>query len=785
MAGSGAAGFSGDGGPAPLATLDDPSGVAVDSAGDLFFSDTRNNRVREVASGSHTISTVAGTGTAGASGDGGPATSAELSGPLGVALDAAGDVFIADQGNNRVRVVRGGTISTYAGTGSPAFSGDYGPAANAALNFPAALTVDARGDLLIADQGNSRIRLVRASDQTIHTIAGTGGIGYNGDHQSALTATLWNPEGVAADSAGDVFVGDSSNERIRKIDAAGTITTVAGTGSTGYAGDGAAATGAQLNGPAGVAIDAEGDLFIGDVGNHRVREVYAGSAAIVTIAGSGTAGDGGDGGDPTRATLSFPYALVLDSASNLVVADVDAQRIRTVSPGLFRQAPGFFQPVGTNALRGAGSAAAFPVVGSLSSLYNQSSIWGCSVAPADGRSCDPDSDGPSTDTLDNYSRNEVDSGAALDSSTAIAQLCGAASSGGLPVDVAFTGRPAAAGDYAGRCTGSNLISLPFAADSVAPLVFDQAGASPVAGATICSSAPCGANEQIGPVAAGWRPGNPLGGPYSGRPLTDLTTVGASSVASRIYCTSNAAPVTDWGQLTDTSAVVGNGVPIGVPIVIPKVDPSSDSHSTWTAVVGCDVNARNSDGQTVPADATPLLATVAALDYPSSTTIDVVHRSNQIAETLYFASNGAITWRPHLGTVAVPSAASTTTIAATALSVDGITPSPACDYASNACYDNGGAAVTKIATAHGLYAVVRADNLRASVAGFLNWVCGSSASDHGLDRSTGRSYAAEVTTTLSTTFALPQQPCLTTAIDPFVEAGQVPPSGGAAVVDPNS
>jgi len=272
VAGTGSYGYSGDGGPATDAQLRYPGGVAIDSAGNLYLADTNNHRIRKVNTGG-TITTIAGTGEAGYSGDGGAATSAKLYQPRGIAIDSADNLYIADYYNNRIRKVNtGGTITTVAGTGTAGYSGDGGAATSAKLYYPYDVAIDSSGNLYIADTFNHRIRKVNTGG-TITTVAGTGSYGYSGDGGAATSAKLYYPRGVATDSAGSFYIADNLNHRIRKVNTGGTITTVAGTGSAGYSGDGGAATDAKLNNPYGVAIDSAGNLYIADKENHRIRFV--------------------------------------------------------------------------------------------------------------------------------------------------------------------------------------------------------------------------------------------------------------------------------------------------------------------------------------------------------------------------------------------------------------------------------------------------------------------------------------------------------------------------------
>src|SRR5437762_305100 len=333
----GVCGFAGDGGAATAAQLNSPMDVALDSTGNLFIADAYNFRIRQVGATSHKMSTLAGNGTASFGGDGGAATVAELSFPADVVLGGSGDLFVVDQGNCVIRKVGAvtGTISTVAGTGGTCdFAGDGGPATAAALSFPAGAAFDGAGDLIIADQSNCVIRKVNMTTGTISTVAGTGGAcGFAGDGGPAAAAELYLPAGVALDVAGNLFIADQDNFVIRRVDAmTHQISTVAGTpGISGFAGDGGPATAAELSTTTGVALDGAGNLFIADTGNCVIRKVVAATGAISTVAGIGGAcGFAGDGGAATAAELNLPFDVVLDGAGDLFIADSGNCVIRKV-----------------------------------------------------------------------------------------------------------------------------------------------------------------------------------------------------------------------------------------------------------------------------------------------------------------------------------------------------------------------------------------------------------------------------------------------------------------------
>jgi sugar lactone lactonase YvrE len=285
IAGTGIQGFSGDNGPATAADLDSPQGLAVDTSNRLYLSDTHNHRIRRVDLATNIITTIAGTGVAGYSGDNSPAATASLSLPTALALDTSGNLFVADTGNHRIRRIdTSGTITTIAGDGTQGFSGDNGPATQASIDSPTGLAVT-RSVLYLVDTHNHRVRRIDLSTNTIATIAGTGALGFSGDNALASSAALALPHGVSADASGNLYLADTANHRIRRIDAAtGAITTVAGDGTQNFSGDQGPAIAASLNLPRSVALSPAQLLTLTDTGNQRIRQVDA-AAQIHTIAG--------------------------------------------------------------------------------------------------------------------------------------------------------------------------------------------------------------------------------------------------------------------------------------------------------------------------------------------------------------------------------------------------------------------------------------------------------------------------------------------------------------------
>ncbi len=330
IAGNGTQGYSGDGGPATSAELT-ASQVALDASGNVYFAD--DNQIRKITAGTGIITTIAGNGTTGYSGDGGPATSAALFEPAGVAVDDSGNVYIADYENQRIRKVTASTgiITTIAGTGTAGYSGDGGATTSAALNGPLGVAVDASGNVYIADYSNQRIRKVTAGAGIITTIAGTGTAGYSGDGSAATLAELYGPTGVAVDALGNIYIIDLY-DRIRKVTVStGIITTIAGTGTGGYSGDGGPATSAEFYDPSGVAVDASGNVYFADDSNRVIRKITASTGVITTIAGTGTWGYSGDGGPATSAELKFPSGVAVDASGNVYFADAWNNRIRKLS----------------------------------------------------------------------------------------------------------------------------------------------------------------------------------------------------------------------------------------------------------------------------------------------------------------------------------------------------------------------------------------------------------------------------------------------------------------------
>lgn len=334
LAGTGQSGSSGDGGASTAATVAYPQGVATDALGNVYIADTGNHKIRKIATDG-VISTFAGTGVAGYAGDGGLATSATLNQPTTVWVDHAGVAFVADTFNYRIRAIgTTGTISTVAGNGTGGFSGDGGSATSASINMVYGVTGDVAGNLYLTEYNGHRVRKVSLSpsgSRTITTIAGTGTSGYSGDGGAALSAQLMGPEGITLDSEGRVVIADTGNNRVRRIALDGTIRTIAGTGVGGFSGDGGPATAAQLIYPYGLVFDALGNLFIADRYNGRVRKVDE-AGIISTVVGNGSFTGSGDGGSATQAGLGMLTGLGLGPDGVLYIPIFSESKVRKVTP---------------------------------------------------------------------------------------------------------------------------------------------------------------------------------------------------------------------------------------------------------------------------------------------------------------------------------------------------------------------------------------------------------------------------------------------------------------------
>ncbi len=329
VAGTGIAGYSGDGGEAENCRLNEPHDIYKDSWGNLYIADTKNHRIRRVSAFSGNIYTVAGTGDAGDTGDGGDADEAELDEPYGVLRDSSFTVYIADTRNHKIRRVNiYGNISTFVGGEG---DGDGGAATLARLDQPHGIFKDTSGNLYIADTRHHKIRKVDTSG-TITPVAGTGNAGNAGNEGDAATDVELNePRGVFKDGSGNLYIADTQNHKIRKVDVSGTITTVAGTGNAGNAGnEGDPAIAVELNEPRGIFKDGSGNLYIADTKNYKIRKVDA-SGTITTVAGTGDSGDDGDGGPATAARLKLPGDIFVDTNGNIFIVDLDASRIKVVN----------------------------------------------------------------------------------------------------------------------------------------------------------------------------------------------------------------------------------------------------------------------------------------------------------------------------------------------------------------------------------------------------------------------------------------------------------------------
>lgn len=345
VAGTGKSGFSGDGGPAAQALLKLPAGLHFDKQGNLYIADRENHRVRKVDT-QGVITTVAGNGTAGFSGDGGPATQASLNLPAGVVTDSKGNLYISDRSNNRVRRVdTKGIIQTWAGNGNEGYYNDNGPAVQATLDKPFGLAMDDKNNLYIADRGNNRVRKVTPNG-IITTYGGDGGFYFIGDNGPAYKASLAGPTGVALDSKGNLYIADNYNNRVRMIDTLGMIRTVAGTGTQEYNGDSEVARETNLSKVFAVAVDQQDNLIVVDRSHYRIRRIDPQGSKVETIAGNGVKMFAGDGGPATGARLNFPHGIVVDDKDNVIFSDKAHFRIRKITPD------GIITTIAGNGIRG-------------------------------------------------------------------------------------------------------------------------------------------------------------------------------------------------------------------------------------------------------------------------------------------------------------------------------------------------------------------------------------------------------------------------------------------------
>ena len=334
VAGNLTPGYSGDGGLAIGALLNDPQSVCADNSGNIYFTELRNGIVRKINSTTGIITTVAGTGLPGYSDGGGVATMAQLKNPNGLCVDASGNLYVADGSNHRIRkiILATGLITTVAGTGTGDYTGDGGSATNATLYIPTGIALDNANNLYVSEYGNNVVRKISLSSGIITTIAGTGTSGYSGDGGPATNAKFFGPQGIFVDRNNDIYITDQLNYRVRKITAlTGIISTIAGTGTYGSSGDGGLATGAQVSLLSDLFVDSFFNIYLAEPTNNKIRKIDGSTGLITAIAGTGTQGASGDGGPATAAEMWAPTGLCKSHSGDIYIAESGNNQIRKVT----------------------------------------------------------------------------------------------------------------------------------------------------------------------------------------------------------------------------------------------------------------------------------------------------------------------------------------------------------------------------------------------------------------------------------------------------------------------
>ena len=334
VAGTGERGFTGDGGLATVAQLNEPFMCAFDGVGNLYIAEAMNHCIRRVRRDSGLIETIAGTGEVGYSGDGGPAILATFNQPYSLQVDTNGDIYVVDRLNYVIRRIEAvtRTISTVAGTGEQGYGGDGGPGNRAQLREPNDCFLDGRGGLLIADVQDQRIRRLNISSGIIATFAGNGAKERSGDGRSALEASILGARAVCMDAEGNAFIAEREGNGIRVVDTRGMMHTLAGTGEFGYEGDGGPALESTWGGPKAIRCDHDGNLLVVDTENHAIRRIDTGTGIVETIAG-GRLGGGGDGSRATVSAMDRPHGCEVDADGNIFIADSNNHRVRVVGAG--------------------------------------------------------------------------------------------------------------------------------------------------------------------------------------------------------------------------------------------------------------------------------------------------------------------------------------------------------------------------------------------------------------------------------------------------------------------